>query len=125
VGGVTVTLTTPLGDSAARQVLKMYTCDSKSLFNAALRCLENAHTGLEFWALGLVLTDLLKPTPKQDNLFEIIERPNVREAIRTVHQHYPERLGRLEVHRPNAPLREQQFRYAALTGETPRVRRKK
>ena len=77
----------------------------------------------EIERLTLVFSDLLKPIPKQDNLFEIIERPNVREAIQVVHQHFPDRIGRLEIHRPNAPLREQQFRFAALDGQNPRVKK--
>jgi hypothetical protein len=122
-GTVTVTLTSALGESAARQVLKVYTNDAKTLLNSATRCVLNALNGLEIEVLVLMLSDVLKPISRQDNLFAMIERPNVREALQTVHQHHPEKLGKLEVHRPNAPLREQQFQFTALDGQAPRVKR--
>ena len=122
-GTITVTLVTALGEVSARQVLKVYTSDQKTLNNAAFRLTLEALTGLEFSRLTLTLSDLLKPTPYQENLFGSLERPNVREAIKLVHQHYPDRIGKLEVLRPDFPLKEKRFRFVPLDGEKPRVKR--
>jgi nucleotidyltransferase/DNA polymerase involved in DNA repair len=122
-GTVTVTLGTALGESSARQVLKWYTADQKTLLNAAHRLVLEAHPGLEFERVTLALSDLLTPTPYQASLFGQLERPPVREAIKVVHQHYPDRIGRLEIVRPNAPLKERRFRFKPLDGEEPRVKR--
>ena len=122
-GTVTVTLHTLLGDSAARQMMAHYTCDPKTLLNAATRCFREAHAGLEIERVTLMLSDLLRPVLRQDNLFGTIERPDVREAIRVVHQHFPDRIGKLSIIRPDAPLRRQRFRFAPLDGEEPRVKR--
>ena len=122
-GTITVTLVTDLGEVSARQVLKVYTSNQKTLNNAAFRLTLEALTGLEFSRLTLTLSDLLKPTPYQENLFGSLERPNVREAIKLVHQHYPDRIGKLEVSRPDFPLREKRFRFVPLDGEQSRVKR--
>jgi impB/mucB/samB family/impB/mucB/samB family C-terminal domain len=122
-GTVTVTLHTLLGDSAARQMMAHYTCDPKTLLNAATRCFKEAHAGLEIERVTLMLSDLLRPVLRQDNLFGTLERPDVRDAIRVVHQHFPDRIGKLAIIRPDAPLRRQRFRFAPLDGEVPRVKR--
>jgi impB/mucB/samB family len=124
VGTVTLTLVTALGEASARQILKCYSRERKTLIQAAQRLLLEAHSGIEFERLTLVFSDLLRPTPYQESLFGALERPNVREAIKLVHQHYPDRLGKLEIVRPNAPLRQQRFKFTPLDGEQPRVKRK-
>ncbi len=121
-GTVTVTLETALGASSARQVLKHYTQNQKTLLLALERLTQNLVSGLEVLQLEVVLSDLVRPVPVQASLFGHLERPDVREAIRVVHQHFPEKIGRLEIHRPKASLPEQRFRFQALTGE--RVRRR-
>jgi nucleotidyltransferase/DNA polymerase involved in DNA repair len=123
-GTLTVTLQTVLGESSARQVMKQYSRDAKTLLNSAIKCLTEIHAGLEFERITLMFSDLLRPIPHQDNLFNIVERPNVREAISSVHQHYPDKIGKLEIVRPNGPLREKRFRFAPLDGTQPRVKRK-
>jgi impB/mucB/samB family len=123
-GTVTVTLATALGESSARQVLKWYTADRRTLLNVTHRLVLEAHPGLEFERITLAFSDLLKPTPYQESLFGQLERPHVREAIKVVHQRYPDRIGRLEIVRPNAPLKERRFRFKAMDGEEPRVKRK-
>ena len=122
-GTVTLTLTTALGESSVRQVLKAYTSDHKTLNNVAFRLMLEALSGLEFSKLTLMLSDLLKPVPYQENLFGPLERPDVREAIKVVHQHYPDRIGKLEICRPDFPLKEKRFRFVPLNGERPRVKR--
>ena len=122
-GTVTVTLHTALGDSAARQVMKHYSADAKTLIGSASRCFQEAHPGLEIERVTVTLSDLLRPKPYQESLFGTLERPNVREAIKVVHQHHPDRIGRLEIVRPNAPLREKRFRFAPLDGQQPRVKK--
>jgi hypothetical protein len=124
VGTLTLTLITALGEASARQILKCYSRERKTLIQAAQRLLLEAHSGIEFERLTLVFSDLLRPTPYQEGLFGALERPNVREAIKLVHQHYPDRLGKLEIVRPNAPLRQQRFKFTPLDGEQPRVKRK-
>ena len=123
-GTITIMLTTALGESSARQVLKLYTSDRKTLLTAAERLLLEAHPGIELERVNVMLSDLLKPIPFQENLFQNLERPDVREAIKVVHQHYPEKIGRLEIVRPNAPLRASRFRFAPLDGLDPRVKLK-
>lgn len=123
-GTITVTLKTVLGESSARQVMKQYSNDTKTLLNSAIKCLTEIHAGLEFERISLMFSDLLRPIPHQDNLFNLVERPNVREAITAVHQRYPDRIGKLEIVRPNGPLREKRFRFAPLDGTQPRVKRK-
>lgn len=123
-GTITVTLHTALGDSAARQVMKQYSADAKTLIGSARRCFQEAHSGLEIERVTVTLSDLLRPKPYQESLFGSLERPDVREAIKVVHQRYPDRIGRLEIVRPNGPIREKRFRFAPLDGEQPRVKRK-
>jgi hypothetical protein len=79
-------------------------------------------SGLEVTRLEVLLSDLVRPVPVQDHLFGQLERPDVRQGIQVVHQHFPEKIGRLEVHRPKAVLPEDRFRFEPLTGE--RVKRK-
>jgi hypothetical protein len=123
-GTVTVTLTTALGEASARQVLKVYTAHARTLTSAAQRLTLEAHAGLEFSKLTVTLSDLLKPVPYQESLFGHLERPDVREAIKVVHQHYPDRIGRLEIVRPDFPLKERRFKFTPLDGLEPRVKRK-
>lgn len=123
-GTVTATLTTALGEASARQVLKVYTADRKTLLNVAQRLTLEAHPGIECSRIGLTLSDLLKPVPYQESLFGNLERPDVREAIRVVHQHYPDRIGRLEIVRADFPLKERRFRFTPLDGLEPRAKRK-
>jgi hypothetical protein len=124
VGTITLTLVTALGEASARQILKCYSRERKTLIQAAQRLLLEAHSGIEFERLTLVFSDLLRPTPYQESLFGALQRPNVREAIKLVHQHYPDQIGKLEIVRPNAPLRQQRFKFTPLDGEQPRVKRK-
>ena len=123
-GTVTVTLHTALGDSVARQLMNQYSLDPKTLLNVASRCLNEAHAGLEIERITVLLSDLLKPLAYQEHLFGALERKDVREAISVVHQHFPDRIGRLEIVRANAPLKEQRFRFAPLDGLEPRIKRK-
>lgn len=123
-GTVTVTLTTALGKASARQVLKVYTAHARTLTGAAQRLVLEAHAGLEFMQLTVTLSDLLKPVPYQESLFGKLARPEAREAIRVVHQHHPDRIGRLEIVRPDFPLKERRFKFAPLDGLEPRVKRK-
>jgi nucleotidyltransferase/DNA polymerase involved in DNA repair len=122
VGTVTVTLETMLGASTARQVLKQYTQNAKVLLLALERLTRTVMTGLEVSRLEILFSDLIRPTPVQSSLFGSFERPDVQKAIQVVHQHFPEKIGRLEIHRPKAVLSEERFRFEALTGE--RVKRK-
>ncbi len=122
VGTVTVTLETMLGASTARQVLKLYTQNAKILLLALERLTRTVMTGLEVLRLEILFSDLIRPTPVQDSLFGSLERPDVQKAIQVVHLHYPEKIGRLEIHRPKAVLPEERFRFEVLTGE--RVKRK-
>jgi hypothetical protein len=122
VGTVTVSLETLLGVSTARQVLKHHTNNHKTLLLALERLTKSVMSGLEVTRLEVLLSDLVRPVPVQDHLFGQLERPDVRQAIQVVHQHFPEKIGRLEVHRPKAVLPEERFRFEPLTGE--RVKRK-
>ncbi len=117
VGTVTVTLETMLGASTARQVLKQYTQNAKILLLALERLTRTVMTGLEVLRLEILFSDLIRPTPVQDSLFGSLERPDVLKAIQVVHLHYPDKIGRLEIHRPKAVLPEERFRFEALTGD--------
>ena len=123
-GTVTLTLATALGEASARQVLKTYTAHLKTLLSAAQRLTLEAHAGLEFSKFTVTLSDLLKPVPYQESLFGTLDRPEAREAIKVVHQHYPDKIGRLEIVRPDFPLRERRFKFTPLDGQEPRVKRK-
>ncbi len=125
VGTVTVTLETMLGASTARQVLKTYTQSAKALLMSLERLTKAVMTGLEVLRLEILFSDLVRPTPVQDNLFGSLERPDVLKAIQVVHLHYPEKIGRLEIHRPKAVLPEERFRFEPLTGERIKRKRKK
>jgi impB/mucB/samB family len=122
-GALTVTLKTVLGQTCSKQVLKHYTADFKTVLLVVQRLLEAAHGNLEFDRITLQLSDLRRPTQRQASLFGALERPGVIEAIKTVHQHHPEKIGRLEISQPNMPLRERRIRFVPLDGLEPRVKR--
>jgi impB/mucB/samB family len=117
-GTVTVGVNTALGFSSAQRVLKDFTRDEKTIRTTAHQALQIAlQPGLEVLTVRVVLGDLLRPKPIQDSLFAILERADVREAVRKVHHRFPDRIGKLELHRPHAPLPEQRFRFSPMTGE--------
>ena len=116
---LTLSLETLLGVSRHRVVLRVPSHDPKVLWRAAQTALRHAINGLEVTAVSLTLEGLHKPTPIQDSLFGILERPLVRETIRKVHGAFPNRIGRLEISRPKAHLPERQFRFVPLTGDEP------
>ena len=116
-GSVTVTLRSQLGLSSARRVLKDFTRDVRSVRLAAHQALEAALPGLELLALTVTLGSLHHLMPYQDSLFEVLERPHVREAIRAVHRRFPEGIGRFEPARAQAYLPEHRFRFVPLSGE--------
>jgi hypothetical protein len=117
-GSVTVGVNTALGFSSAQRILKNFTRDEKTIRTTAYQALQIAlQPGLEVLTVRVVLGDLLRPKPKQDSLFAILERADVREAVRKVHNRFPDQIGKLELHRPHAMLPEQRFRFMPLTGE--------
>jgi DNA polymerase IV len=117
-GTVTVSVNTVLGFSSAQRVLKDYSRDEKTIRTTAYQALQIAlQPGLEVLTIRIALGDLLRPKQTQDSLFAILERADVREAVRKVHTRFPDQIGRLELHRPHAPLPEQRFRFAPMTGE--------
>ena len=89
----------------------------KTLLRSAKRALLEAQGGHAVTTLELVLSDLSKPIPRQDNLFAILERPGVSEAVQRVHRRFPNRLGRLKITNSRAYLPERRFRFQALTGD--------
>jgi DNA polymerase IV len=110
-------LETVLGASRYSVMLKVPSQDPKVLWRAAQTALRHCLSGLEVTALSITLEGLHKPTPVQDSLFGILERPLVREAIRTVHGKFPNRIGRLVISRPKAHLSDRRFQFTPLTGE--------
>ncbi len=117
-GSVTVGVNTAFGFSSAQRILKDFTRDEKTIRTTAHQALQIAlQPGLEVLTVRVVLGDLLRPKPKQDSLFAILERADVREAVRKVHHRFPDQIGKLELHRPQAMLPEQRFRFMPLTGE--------
>ena len=125
IGTLTISLETTLGSSSARQVLKQYTDNLKTLLMAAERLTRATITGIEIYRFEVLFSDLVYPTPFQDSLFGNLERPDVREVIKTVHQRFPEKIGRLVVTRPQAVLPEERFHFQSLNGEVPRSKKKK
>jgi nucleotidyltransferase/DNA polymerase involved in DNA repair len=117
-GSVTVSVNTVLGSSSAQRVFKDYTRDEKTIRTTAYQALQMAlQPELEVLTVRVTLGDLLRPRAMQDSLFAILERADVREAVRKVHHRFPDQIGRLELHRPHAPLPEQRFRFSPMTGE--------
>jgi len=116
-GALTLRLQTEGGRRSSRVHLKDFTCDVKTLLRSAKRALLEAQGGHAVLILELVLSDLSKPIPRQDNLFAILERPGVREAVQRVHRRFPNRLGRLKITNSRAYLPERRFRFQALTGD--------
>ena len=116
-GALTLRLETEAGRRSSRVHLKDYTCDVKTLLRSAKKALLEAQGGHAVTTLELILGDLSKPIPRQDNLFAILERPGVREAVQRVHRRFPARLGRLRITNPRAYLPERRFRFQALTGD--------
>jgi nucleotidyltransferase/DNA polymerase involved in DNA repair len=117
-GTVTVSVNTVLGSSSAQRVFKDYTRDEKTIRTTAHQALQMAlQPELEVLTVRVALGDLLRPKSTQDSLFAILERADVREAVRKVHSRFPDQIGRLELHRPHAPLPEQRFRFSPMTGE--------
>jgi hypothetical protein len=117
-GTVTVSVNTVLGSSSAQRILKDYTRDEKTIRTTAYQALQIAlQPELEVLTVRVALGDLLRPKPTQDSLFAILERADVRQAVRSVHNRFPDQIGRLELHRPHAPLPEQRFRFSPMTGE--------
>jgi nucleotidyltransferase/DNA polymerase involved in DNA repair len=76
-------LETVLGVSRHGVTLKVPSQDPKVLWRAAQTALRHCLSGLEVTALSITLEDLHKPTPVQDFLFGILERPLVREACQS------------------------------------------
>ena len=116
-GALTLRLETEGGRRSSRVHLRDFTCDLKTLLRSAKRALLEAQGGHAVLILELVLSDLSKPIPRQDNLFAILERPGVREAVQRVHRRFPNRLGRLKITNSRAYLPERRFRFQALTGD--------
>ena len=117
VGALTLRLETEAERRSSRVHLRDFTCDTKTLLRSAKRALLEAQGGHAVTTLELVLSDLSKPIPRQDNLFAILERPGVREAVQRVHRRFPARLGRLKITNSRAYLPERRFRFQALTGD--------
>jgi hypothetical protein len=116
-GALVLRLETAAGLRSSRQHLKDFTRDGKTLGRAAKKALLEIQGGLEVTAITVVLTDLSRPMPTQDNLFAILERPGVRETVQRVHRRFPDRLGRLRITNARAYLPERRFRFQPLTGE--------
>jgi nucleotidyltransferase/DNA polymerase involved in DNA repair len=110
----------------SRRWLPAPTDDEKAIRRAARAQLEGLLIGEAIGIVRVVLEHLERPIPVQDSLFDLLERPRVREAIRRVHARHPNTLGRLEIHRPRAMLPELRSRFVPLTGlETPKARGKR
>ena len=124
-GALTLRLETEAGRRSSRAHLRDFTCDPKTLLRSAKKALLEAQGGHAVLSLELVLGDLSKPVPRQDNLFAIFDRPGVREAVQRVHRRFPNRLGRLKITNPRAYLPERRFRFQALTGFEPSKRGKR
>jgi nucleotidyltransferase/DNA polymerase involved in DNA repair len=89
----------------------------KTILRVARALLKPALTGEAVVAVRVILGGLVRPMPVQDNLFVLFDRPKVREAIKRVHERHPNKVGRLEQHRPKAMLPEDRVRFVALTGQ--------
>jgi nucleotidyltransferase/DNA polymerase involved in DNA repair len=97
----------------------------KTILRIARALLEPALTGEAVVAVRVILGGLVRPIPVQDHLFVLYERPKVREAIKRVHERHPNKVGRLEQHRPKAMLPEDRVRFVALTGQETSSKRRK